>query len=219
MTDFLKLIKSYNYYIFRESFYNINLMLLQSEYELSEFIKIIAKIRPKTVIEIGTFEGGTTFVFSRFSKNNAHIITIDLPTGGGGIMRGGYSRLKIPFFKLFASKNQKITLIRKDSHQYSTYAKVKKKLKNEKADILFIDGDHSYEGVKKDFEMYSPLVKKNGIIAFHDIVKTNPKLFPLVKLGFLNVNKFWNEIKENYEYFEIVEDWNDGLYGIGIIKI
>jgi hypothetical protein len=29
-------------------------------------------------------------------------------------------------------------------------------------DFLFIDGDHTYEGVKKDFEMYSPLVRREG---------------------------------------------------------
>jgi predicted O-methyltransferase YrrM len=43
-------------------------------------------------------------------------------------------------------------------------------LKDNKVDFLFIDADHSYEGVKKDFEMYSPLVRKGGIIAFHDII-------------------------------------------------
>jgi predicted O-methyltransferase YrrM len=43
-------------------------------------------------------------------------------------------------------------------------------LKGRKVDFLFIDADHSYEGVKKDFEMYSPLVRKGGIIAFHDII-------------------------------------------------
>jgi hypothetical protein len=37
-----------------------------------------------------------------------------------------------------------------------------------KIDFLFIDADHSYEGVKLDFELYSKLVKKTGIIALHD---------------------------------------------------
>lgn len=37
-----------------------------------------------------------------------------------------------------------------------------------KIDFLFIDGDHSYEGVKKDFELYSTLVNDNGIIVIHD---------------------------------------------------
>jgi len=37
-----------------------------------------------------------------------------------------------------------------------------------KIDILFIDGDHSYEGVKKDFDLYSNILSENGIIIIHD---------------------------------------------------
>ena len=63
--------------------------------------------------------------------------------------------------------------------------KIKAILKDNKVDFLFIDGDHSHEGVKKDFEMYSPLVRKGGIIAFHDIVP----------FGYPTLHKFWNEVK------------------------
>ena len=41
-------------------------------------------------------------------------------------------------------------------------------LQDIKIDVLFIDGDHSYEGVKKDFELYSKILTKNGIIILHD---------------------------------------------------
>lgn len=37
-----------------------------------------------------------------------------------------------------------------------------------KIDFLFIDGDHSYEGVKKDFELYSQIISENGVIVLHD---------------------------------------------------
>ncbi len=37
-----------------------------------------------------------------------------------------------------------------------------------KVDVLFIDGDHSYEGVKKDFDLYSNILSHNGIIIIHD---------------------------------------------------
>ena len=37
-----------------------------------------------------------------------------------------------------------------------------------KIDFLFIDGDHSYEGVKSDFELYSKILAPNGIIMLHD---------------------------------------------------
>jgi len=36
-------------------------------------------------------------------------------------------------------------------------------------DLLFIDGDHSYEGCRLDFEMYRDLVAPDGLIVFHDI--------------------------------------------------
>ena len=37
-------------------------------------------------------------------------------------------------------------------------------------DFVFIDGDHSYEGLKGDWEGWAPLVKSGGIIALHDSV-------------------------------------------------
>ena len=44
-----------------------------------------------------------------------------------------------------------------------------------KIDFLFIDGDHSYEGVKKDFELYSKIISDNGIIVLHDTDKNYEK--------------------------------------------
>ena len=41
-------------------------------------------------------------------------------------------------------------------------------LQDIKIDVLFIDGDHTYGGVKKDFELYSNLLSENGIIIIHD---------------------------------------------------
>jgi predicted O-methyltransferase YrrM len=77
-------------------------------------------------------------------------------------------------------------------------------------DFLFIDGDHTYEGVRRDFEMYSPLVREGGIIAFHDIVPGPPE-----NVG--GVPEFWNKIKTRYRHLEIVRDWGQGGFGIGVI--
>jgi hypothetical protein len=78
--------------------------------------------------------------------------------------------------------------------------------------FLFIDGDHTYEGVKKDFEMYSPLIRKGGFIAFHDIVPGPPG-----NVG--GVPEFWKEIKHHFNFIEIVKDWRQEEYGIGILYI
>jgi hypothetical protein len=79
-------------------------------------------------------------------------------------------------------------------------------------DFLFIDGDHSYEGVKKDFNMYGPLVKDGGIIAFHDIT---PYPFNLS----IGVSKFWQEIKPQCNHREIVKNWCQGGFGIGVVRV
>ena len=79
-------------------------------------------------------------------------------------------------------------------------------------DFLFIDGDHSYEGVKKDFEMYSPLVGSGGIIALHDIVPGPPEY-----VG--GVSKFWKEVKRKFNHMEFVRNKKQQRFGIGILYV
>jgi predicted O-methyltransferase YrrM len=45
-------------------------------------------------------------------------------------------------------------------------------------DFLFIDGDHSIAGCKKDYQLYSGKVRKGGFIAFHDYYSDRPELGP-----------------------------------------
>lgn len=52
-------------------------------------------------------------------------------------------------------------------------------------DILHIDGFHSYEAVKNDFEKWSPYVKKNGVIMFHDTNSHDSRF---------GVKQFFNEL-------------------------
>ena len=59
--------------------------------------------------------------------------------------------------------------------------------------------------------MYFPLVSENGLIAFHDIVTHREG-------SGREVSKFWNEIKSNYCYKEIVENWNQKWAGIGLLE-
>ena len=160
-------------------------------------------------MEIGTAGGGTLFLFTWVADPEAKIISIDLP---GGPFGGGYPKWKMPLYKSISREEQKIYLIRKDSHDPQTLKEVKRILGSEKIDFLFIDGDHTYEGVKKDFKMYTPLVRKGGIIAFHDIVPGSSE-----KVG--GVPEFWKEIKMKYKYIEIVKNWNQSNYGIGVIFV
>lgn len=179
----------------------------QNEDEIYQLLSLVESVSPKSVLEIGTARGGTLFMLSQVLDPNANIISIDIPKDR---YSGGYPIWKIPIYKSFKRKNQKIKLIRKNSHAVSTADIVQNYLDGHKIDFLFIDGDHSYDGVKKDFEMYHPLVRSGGLIAFHDIVPG-----PTEKVG--GVPEFWKEIKDSYEHKEFVNDWNQERYGIGVI--
>ena len=63
------------------------------------------------------------------------------------------------------------SLVIGNSEDPNIIARVQELLGDKKVDMLFIDADHRYEGVKRDFENYSPLVKEGGIVAFHDVVR------------------------------------------------
>jgi len=174
----------------------------QARYEISELLKILDKAKPKVILEIGTLEGGTLFLFARTAPRDAIIISVDLPPARF------LFKLRAPLYKTFVSGNQQLHLIKESSHDKITLEKVKNILKGRKIDFLFIDGDHTYEGVKEDFEMYAPLVRQNGMIAFHDIILQSD----------CEVNRFWDEIKPKYKHLEIVEDRKQNKIGIGLIK-
>lgn len=188
--------------------YNGFIRPVQIATEITEFLLLADKIRPRAVIEIGTAKGGTLFLLTRITSNDGVIVSVDLPKSKSN----GYPLYKIPLFKSFASSRQKMHLIRADSHQIQTAQMVKDKLPEKQADILFIDGDHTYAGVKKDFELYAPLVHKGGIIALHDIVIHPPEKG-------CDVHSLWEEVKKNYRYKEIITDINQKGFGIGVLYV
>jgi len=173
--------------------------------ELHRFANIVATLRPKKVMEIGTFKGGTLCVLCRLSSPTADIISVDLP---GGKFGGGYNAMRSFLFRSFCKLSQTMHLIRGDSHANEILTRVKSIIQS--LDILFIDGDHTYEGVKRDFFAYSPLVRTGGVVAFHDIVE-HPK-----DSG-CEVSRFWKEIKQQYRHEEIIENPQQGWAGIGIL--
>ena len=177
--------------------------------EIIALLKMLKELKPRRILEIGTERGGTLMLFTEVASPSAILISIDLPSYSG-VFGFSYPRWKEDVYRSFAKWNQKVFLIRGDSHDSKTLRKVKSILGNDTLDFLFIDGDHSYEGVKRDFEMYSPLVRRGGIIAFHDIVPGPPE-----KVG--GVPRFWKEVKTKFKSLEIVRSWRQGGFGIGVV--
>ncbi len=177
--------------------------------EIEPLLKLLNERKPKVVVEIGTKFGGTLAMWCAVAHPEATIISIDLP---GGVHGGGYAYWRTWVYRRFAQPGQKLFLLRADSHQQSTLEKMKSLLPGGKIDFLFTDGDHTYEGVKMDFEMYSPFVKRGGLVAFHDTCTHAPE----VNCG---VDKFWQEIRTQHTSWEFVKDPHQGQYGIGVLEL
>src|SRR5262249_23014674 len=179
---------------------NRPILIAQVRSEIIQLGKLLEASKPKRSLEIGTNYGGTLLLLCALSPLDAQIISVDLKAGPFG---GGYPRRKIPLFRRFPRTGQKLHLIQADSHSEKTKERVLRILGGEQLDYLFLDGDHTYSGVERDFEMYGPLVRGGGIVVFHDIVTYNPQTK-------CEVAKFWSEIKKRFRYQEIIEDRNGG---------
>jgi len=177
--------------------------------EISRLLELLSAHPPTTICEIGASAGGNLLLFSQVAAPNATIISIDID----------YTSPRQYAFPHLARRGQRMWCLRMDSHAPKTLAKVRKILGGRPIDFLFIDGDHTLQGVKMDYDMYSSLVRPGGVIAFHDIVPDNRMRFG-VDLGSYvgEVPLFWKEAKQRHiRHLELIENPEQDGYGIGVL--
>ena len=155
-------------------------------------------------IEIGCAAGGTFTFTSEFlgKKNPVYCVGID-PAGPGCTLNGGKNMYTEAFCEYIQIKDH--TFITAKSTDLYKHIPI-----NTTFDLVLIDGDHSYEGVKEDFDMIDG---KARIIVLHDIVNS---MCP-------GVCKFWNELRDtrqnDYMFEEFTEQYGlkDSFLGIGVL--
>lgn len=177
--------------------------------EIEGLLRTLAEDPPARILEIGTARGGTLFLFSRVSRARAVLVSVDLPEGTFG---GTYRPESILLLKAIPLEGQTLRLIRGNSHDQPTFNAVREAFAGNHLDMLLIDGDHRYEGVRSDFAMYGPLVRPGGLIAIHDIVPG-----ALEHVG--GVPRFWEEVKDVHRTSEFVCDWHQQGFGIGVVRV
>jgi predicted O-methyltransferase YrrM len=183
---------------------------MQKQDELQSLLDFLSGHSVETVLEIGTGRGGTLWMWSHM-RGNKTVVSVDMP---GGEFGGGPSDDDKARIENWIDPTQETVLVSGDSHSELILAEVTEVLAGREVDLLFIDGDHSYHGVKQDFEMYFPLVKRGGVIVLHDIAdhsSTCPGC---------TVDRFWSELKasERYTCTEIIcepKTWA----GLGVITL
>lgn len=115
--------------------------------------------RSSKILEIGTGAGGGTLLMSRGVQDSGK---------PGEVHSIGYEPV---------DKDYRVNLNRISAHPdlkaritlyYGKSQDLVEKFQNEYFDFIYVDGDHSYEGVKADIKNYWPKLKKGGVMAFHD---------------------------------------------------
>jgi hypothetical protein len=183
------------------------LRAVQKIREFAPFLAFLLGRELRAVVEIGADQGGTFYAWCQVATTDALIVGIDLPGGEGGqfteniaATMGSYKRL-----------SQRAETILGDSHDPATKAKLERILEGRPIDLLFIDGDHSYQGVKQDFEMYAPLA---NLVALHDVLP-HPD-FPACQ-----VDQLWAEIKGTHRTREFLDPEDNRGWGqwggIGVV--
>lgn len=137
----------------------------QYEGEFSALLRLYCQTRPKRVIEIGVRLGGTLYQWIKHAPPGAQVFAIDWP---GKLW--GYRDGPPPTWDWILFSNDfgvPLSIRLADSHEAETveWARVRSPF-----DWLFIDADHSYSGVKADYENYRRMVSPGGYIILHDIL-------------------------------------------------
>lgn len=188
------------------SFANTHIKSYQIHTEIKSLISLIQQKQSRTYVEIGTAHGGTHFLIRKLCKSIKLSVAID-------------TDIRNQFLIDRLTQTESSHYILGFSNHPNTIKKMNSILNGtQTVDVLFIDGDHSYQGVKSDFEHYQSLVRPGGLIVFHDIVEDWKQRFGRNTNKYTGgVPRFFSEIKDTYEHYSFVEDTEQDGFGIGVI--
>jgi predicted O-methyltransferase YrrM len=106
-----------------------------------------------TFAEIGRFRGGSTLLFASALGEGSTLWSYDIGPADDAALTDALRRYGV---------EERVRLVVADSRTIDPPP--------EPLDLLFVDGDHRYEGVKADTERWLPFVRPGGVLLFHDAV-------------------------------------------------
>ncbi|MEL6149249.1 MAG: class I SAM-dependent methyltransferase [Chloroflexota bacterium] len=139
-----------------------NIAALLTRYEKQTLFRLAKRLPAgSNIVEIGSFKGGSTYCFGAATQQSgAQIHCID--TFMTENVAGSEGTDTYPIFEQntapFADRIHIIRGFSQDVVDQITFA----------IDLLFIDGDHAYEGVSRDLRLYLPHLRPGGTLIMHD---------------------------------------------------
>jgi len=176
--------------------------ILQWEFEFENLLDLYVQRRPKRVLEIGTYHGGTLYHWLKNATRDTTVVSVDSYAAGVDNRR---------LYDAWTPPGVTLKVLCGDCH--SDEIALEAKLAGP-FDWIFIDADHYYESVKRDWETYRPMAADDGVIVLHD-VEPQTEIYPEIQ-----VNQLWREIqREGYVTQELVAAGDVPGCGIGIVYL
>jgi cephalosporin hydroxylase len=167
--------------------------IYQSPGEFGMLWDFAAQLEPKVVVEIGSLYGGTLWYWLQIPTVE-EVVSVDLLTDWDEIRDEVTSARQH-----WPAWSDKLRTLEADSHDPATAETIAGPI-----DVLFVDGDHVYEGVRTDFDLWSPLVRSGGVVAFHDTVPNDGHHEP-------GVVRFCSELKAKHPSIEYLTPDGAGI--------
>lgn len=142
------------------------------------------------IVEVGSYRGRSTVFLGRGSMDGANVsvYAVDPHSNFTGVLGGVFGpKDRTAFYQAMLANecSEIVSLINLSSERFSSTW-------DDPVSLLWIDGDHRYEGVKRDFECWLPHLDVNAIIAFDDA--TDSKIGPYKLIDELISSKSFEKV-------------------------
>ncbi len=154
---------------------------------------LIQNLKPKNILVVGSLKGYIPAIIALACKEN-NFGHVDFVDAGFDDQAKGKNWCGIGFWKKNDPKEHFAQIgVEKFITTHVMLAKeFAKKHPKKKYQYIYIDGDHSYQGVKLDYKLFYSKLERGGLMSFHDIAVTGK-----LSGNLYGVNKFWQELKSN----------------------
>lgn len=185
--------------------------LLQEPSELKSLIDIYRKLSPEYALEVGSLYGGTLYYWVHYMPPGGTMVSVDKiadnaehPIGkvlaARELWDGWAETAMVDLIKIVGVSSNIVTI-----QKVADYAPF---------DFIFVDGGHDYETVSSDYQNYWPMLRKGGVMAFHDIASLDENSYHI------DVGRWWREMNADDKFdgktTELIA--KHGKWGIGVIK-